>query len=132
MAEEIISKVNVSAGKGIPELLQYIAMDDVQVELRKLNKHFADEESEGLSGSEDLKGTDQLQEYELLHRAQSLSGINRGPGDIAIFINDPVIQPRWLAMNQMYKANFGRHKIGRVFYQCYPGATATFTVTFKW
>ncbi len=136
MAEEIITTVKLPTEKGIPELLQYIALDDMQVELRKLNKHFADEESEGQTHTENLNGNDTMQEYGLLSHslphAQSLSGINMGPGAIDIYINNPFYQPRRLAINGGYNIDFHTHKIERLFYQCPLGITAVFSVTFKW
>lgn len=77
--------------KRIPGLLQMIALDDVAVELRKLNTHFKKTEFEGSTTSKTLNATNQDQHVKIEGGEPpwiAVSFLNQGPNNAMVKINE--------------------------------------------
>ena len=120
--------------KGIPELLEFIAKDDIQVELRKINKHLERQESVGELSEAVLAVTDQEQCYSFLANYPFLmlvsgSLINDGLNSAFIGINNNAqrfeIKPTEVALLDRKGA---KERVALIYYQCNPGLTTTVRV----
>ena len=112
-------------------LLQLIMLDDLQVALAKLNKHFEKEEFEGYEDPRTLSVTDQVQSIRLIGDwpfAPWIAGyfFNDGPGKAYIALN---YRADWIPLNKGEDARVdhagGDRRIEFIYYKCDPGETAT-------
>jgi hypothetical protein len=128
--EEVISYKGADIQKRIPGLLETIMLDDIAVELRKLNQHNAKAEFNGTITSFILAVTNAKQEKLIIpgsHEWISASFINSGPNISEVLINgdgDWVILPVNIPVNIDFSG--ADRKIEKFEYQC---TTAGFTAS---
>ncbi len=138
MVIETTKQVTASnSEKGIPELLDFVAKDDIQVELRKLNKHMEKQEFIGKISEIVLLVTDQEQCYGFIANYPNIalvsaSLINDGLNSAFIGINGNAerfeIRPTEVAHVDRKGAD---ERVALIYYQCNPGLTTTVRVNGK-
>lgn len=121
-----------------PELLQIIMLDDIQVALTKLNKHFEKEEFEGYEYSETISVTDKTQSKTLIGDwpfAPLIAAyfFNNGDGKAYIAINYP---GDWIELEKGEGARLNHagadRRIDLIHYKCDAGETASVRVVGKY
>lgn len=116
-----------------PELLQIIMLDDMQVALTKLNKHFEKEEFEGYEDFEILSCAEHVEAFWPLVPWIASSFYNKGPDKAYININN---RGKWieLEIGESAKCNHSGADMRQILilYKCDPGNTATITVLGKY
>ena len=139
MSEEIVKRgePNPVIVKRIPGLLEFVALDDIQVELRKLNDHFKKDEFEGLLDPRTLQVTGQYQVLRLSSESPprrwiTASAHNYGPNTANLSINNSEWIP--LRANEDYRFDFkgSDERIEVIGYQCDTGNTALVQINGKY
>lgn len=138
MAEKTVKKMNLSdVEEGVPELLAFIAQDDLQVELRKITEHLKKGEFEGHVDPRTLSVTDQVQSLALLLEWPfrpwiTASAHNYGPDTAYLSIN---CDYGWLPLkngeDHKFHFQFSEERIYLVYYRCDPGKTASVQINGK-
>lgn len=140
MVRETIRRVSAaeSSERGLPELLDFVAKDDMQVELRKVNKHMEKQEFEGLVDPRTLAVTDQLQILDVylewpLEPWITASAHNYGPNTAFLSINNEFDQIP-LRINEAHDFDFkgSDKRIRLIYYRCNAGQTAAVQINGKY
>ena len=137
MVEKITKKLRPAAvdyTKGIPELLEFVAKDDIQVELRKQTAILKQQENLGIEDPRTLHLTPTVQILDFIHGDPyrpwvSIFLENTGPNIAFIGINQPA---RPVAIPPGATRVFGHasslNKISLLYCWCNPGESATVNV----
>ncbi|MBA7636230.1 hypothetical protein ES703_43846 [subsurface metagenome] len=116
-----------------PELLQIIMLDDIQVALIKLNKHWEKTEFEGYQDFEILSCKEHVQTLWPLTPWINSFLFNKGPDKAYVNIND---KGNWIELEKGESTKCDHsgadRRQGLIFYKCDPGKTATVTVVGKY
>lgn len=116
------------------ELLTLVYLDDMAIALRQIEKSQKKEEFEGETDSRELDATDEVQVIDLVDEwpyAPLITAfiINKGPNTIKIGINKAY---DWLEIGSDQTRTLSHAKadtrIGRIYYVCDEGETASATV----
>lgn len=137
MSKEIVIK-RTQIEKRIPGLLDFIALDDIQVELRRMNKHFEKSEFQGIVDPRTINATDSVGFIDLIEVAPytpwiSASAHNYGLNTVYLSINN---QFYWipLRINEGHNFDFAKsdQRISEIYYKCDSGETATVQINGKY
>ena len=137
MAENEISYKGTDIQKRIPGLLELVMLDDVAVELRKMNKHFAKTEFKGATTAYTFNATNQEQYKDVIPDTPALvsvSLLNVGPQSALFRINGAgEWAPLFLNIPQNIDCNGADERIWRISYKCpNPADTAVITAVGKY
>lgn len=139
MVKETTNRVTVAdPEKGVPELLDFVAKDDIQVELRKLNKHMEKQEFKGLVDSRTLNVTAQLQSIPLdlewpLEPWITATAHNYGPNTAFLSINtDFDWVPLRIGEGHNFDFSGSEKRIFLIYHRCNPAETATVQINGKY
>jgi hypothetical protein len=137
MDDNTISHRGADIQKRIPGIMETIMLDDIAVEMRKLNKHFAKENFDGVAVSENFLVNDTEQYLDIVPRSPawtSCSLLNTGANNAQALINQ---RGDWLTLLPLTPINIdfrgAADKIWRISYKCpNPGNTTTILVNGKY
>ena len=124
--------------KRIPGLLEVIALDDILVELRKMNKQFAKSEFQGLMDPRTLDVKHSEQSMDLINYFPftpwiSAAAVNRGPNMAYLAINE---DEHWIPLPSGEGHNFdfslSENRIRIIYYKSDPGGRASVQINGKY
>lgn len=119
------------------ELLKFIALDDIQVALNKINKSLKVTQFQGGAGVITLNA-DEKYRYIVLWHVYPYTPLftahffNDGPDEVFVSVNGEADMPLKKGANALYDFIKAERKIEVISYYCDPGETASVRVGAKW